>query len=158
MLAPFSTLGGPRAAWMVLLSGTTRGITSSMAMPATIPARTGTGARDLEWSVISRRASTDMPSDESIMTATDPKTSSRMKEELMYTPNMPAIRAKANISGLMRWKSPARRSSSSHAPIPANIISTEWNRNDCCMVADWCSDTDSVRGLVAAKNGFTALR
>tara|TARA_B100001765_G_scaffold68831_1_gene41702 strand:+ start:97 stop:702 length:606 start_codon:yes stop_codon:yes gene_type:complete len=46
----------------------------------------------------------------------------------------------------------------SHAPIPANTIKIEKNKNDISVFVDACSDTESVSISVVIKKGFAALR
>jgi hypothetical protein len=45
-----------------------------------------------------------------------------------------------------------------HAPIPANTIRIEKNKNDSSVLVDACSDTESVSISVVIKKGFAALR
>ena len=47
--------------------------------------------------------------------------------------------------------------SSSQAPIPANIISTDRNQKDWAVPAIECSATESTSGLIVVRNGFSAL-
>ena len=43
-------------------------------------------------------------------------------------------------------------------PKPEKIISTEWNKNECCRVVIACSETESINGSDVVKNGLIALR
>ena len=55
---------------MVLEPGIASGSTSRTAIPAIIPMRTGTGAREWVVSVVRRLTNTDIPRDDRMMTAT----------------------------------------------------------------------------------------
>jgi len=99
------------------------------------------------------------PKDAKMITATDANISNLTKVEPTYTPTIPKINEKDNMSFLIKfeflfWTFLIIN----QIPIPEKIIKTEWNMNDCASVVVACSDTESTNGLVVVKNGFNAFR